>query len=105
MLAMHYFTESSAAAADMHILSKMTWMLCIVGPLTTSVVIMAFNPSKCEFLQFTKKIHPACKMHINNVSIKQVTNAMYLGVTIDKNLTRLSIQEQGELPGLSSRFP
>ena len=48
---------------------------------------MTFNPTKCEFLQLTKKNHPLkSHYHIDNKQIKQVTTAKYLGVTIDKNL-------------------
>ena len=48
-------------------------------------VVNGFNPSKCEFLQLTKKTHPLnSSYHINNALIKQVTIAKYLG--IDKNL-------------------
>ena len=48
---------------------------------------MTFNPTKCEFLQLTKKNHPQkSHCHIDNKQIKQVTTSKYLGVTIDKNL-------------------
>ena len=53
-----------------------------------STWLMTFNPTKCEFLQLTKKNHPLkSHYHIDNKQIKlQVTTAKYLGVTIDKNL-------------------
>ena len=52
-----------------------------------STWLMTFNPTKCEFLQLTKKNHPLkSQYHIDNKQIKQVTTAKYLGVTIDKNL-------------------
>ena len=49
---------------------------------------MQFNPSKCEFLAVTnKKLTPSFTYHINNVPIKTVQQAKYLGVTIDSKLT------------------
>ena len=43
-----------------------------------------FNPSKCEFLPVTNKKSPLkFTYHINEVAIKAVQNAKYLGVTID----------------------
>ena len=45
---------------------------------------MQFNPSKCELLAVTnKKLTPSFTYHINNVPIKTVQHAKYLGVTID----------------------
>ena len=49
---------------------------------------MEFNPSKCEFLAVTnKKSTPSFTYHINEVPIKAVQHAKYLGVTIDSKLT------------------
>ena len=49
---------------------------------------MEFNPSKCEFLVVTnKKSTPSFTYHINEVPIKAVQHAKYLGVTIDSKLT------------------
>ena len=48
---------------------------------------MCFNPSKCEFLKFTNKVHSVCShYYMNNTLIRQVTNTRYLGVIIDKSL-------------------
>ena len=48
---------------------------------------MSFNPSKCEFLILTNKIHSVCSQyHMINAPIKQVTSTKSLGVTIDKHL-------------------
>ena len=41
---------------------------------------MQFNPSKCEFVAVTnKKLTPSFIYHINNVPIKTVQPAKYLG--------------------------
>ena len=69
--------------ADMHILQKDLNALHHWA----SVWLMAFNPSKCEFLQITNKIFPLCThYHIDNTTLKQVTLAKYLGVIIDNRL-------------------
>ena len=52
-----------------------------------STWLMAFNPSKCEFLQITKKTLPInTHYHIDNTPLMQVTKAKYLGVIIDNKL-------------------
>ena len=52
-----------------------------------STWLMAFNPSKCEFLQITKKTLPInTHYHIDNTPLTQVTMAKYLGVIIDNKL-------------------
>ena len=44
---------------------------------------MQFNPAKCEFLVITnKKSTISFSYHINDVLIKAVQSAKYLGVTI-----------------------
>jgi len=49
---------------------------------------MEFNPSKCEFLIITNKRLPLkFTYHINDVPIKEVNFAKYLGVGIDSKLT------------------
>ena len=46
---------------------------------------ITFNPSKCEFLQLTKKRHPLTShYHLDNRPIQQATAAKYLGAIIDK---------------------
>ena len=71
------------SVTDIHILQHHLDML----HQWASTWLMTFNPTKCEFLQLTKKNHPLkSQYHIDNKQIKQVTTAKYLGVTIDKNL-------------------
>ena len=49
---------------------------------------MSFNLQKCEFLRITNKRQPILSQYtLQNQSIKEVTCAKYLGVTIDKNLS------------------
>ena len=49
---------------------------------------MQFNPSKCEFLAVTNKTStPSFTYHINEIPIKAVQHAKYLGVIIDSKLT------------------
>ena len=52
-----------------------------------SIWLMTFNPSKCEFLQITKKTLPlSTHYHLDNITLKQVSSAKYLGVIIDNKL-------------------
>ena len=47
-----------------------------------------FNLQKCEFLRITNKKHPILAQYtLQSKTIKEVTHAKYLGVTIDKNLS------------------
>ena len=49
---------------------------------------MSFNLQKCEFLRITNKKHPILAQYtLQSKTIKEVTHAKYLGVTIDKNLS------------------
>ena len=49
---------------------------------------MTFNLQKCEFLRITNKKHPILTQYtLQYQTIKEVTHAKYLGVTIDKNLS------------------
>ena len=49
---------------------------------------MQFNPAKCEFLVVTnKKNTPSFTYYINEIPIKAVPHAKYLGVTIDSRLS------------------
>ena len=49
---------------------------------------MSFNIQKCEFLRIINKKHPIIAQYtLQNQTIKEVTHAKYLGVTIDKNLS------------------
>ena len=49
---------------------------------------MIFNPSKCEYLKITNKIHPiSTHYHIQHHTIKEVSHAKYLGIIIDQHLT------------------
>ena len=49
---------------------------------------MQFNPSKCKFLAVTNKTSiPSFTYHINEMPIKAVQYAKYLGVIIDSKLT------------------
>ena len=49
---------------------------------------MVFNPSKCEYLIITNKLHSiSTQYHIQKHTIKEVTHAKYLGVIIDQHLT------------------
>ena len=48
---------------------------------------MTFNFQKCEFLRITNKKYPIFAQYlIQNVIIREVTHAKYLGITIDQNL-------------------
>ena len=49
---------------------------------------MHFNPPKCQFIRFSNKQNLiSFNYHIHNVTLEEVTNLKYLGVTIDRNLT------------------
>ena len=49
---------------------------------------MSFNLQKYEFLRITSKKHPILTQYtLQNQTIKEVTRAKYLEVTIDKNLS------------------
>ena len=49
---------------------------------------IVFNPSKCEYLKITNKLHSiSTQYHIQKHTIKEVTHAKYLGVIIDQHLT------------------
>ena len=49
---------------------------------------MSFNLQKCEFLRITNKKHPILACYsLQNTTIKEVSYAKYLGVTIDQNLS------------------
>ena len=49
---------------------------------------MVFNPSKCEYLKITNKLHSiSTQYHIQKHTIKEVPHAKYLGVIIDQHLT------------------
>ena len=48
---------------------------------------MEFHPGKCKSLTITNKTKPIrSTYHIHNQNLENVTNAKYLGVTINKNL-------------------
>ena len=48
---------------------------------------MQFNPSKYEFLAVTNKTStPSFTYHVNEIPIKAVRHARYLGVIIDSKL-------------------
>ena len=48
---------------------------------------MEFHPGKCKSLTVTNKTKPICSTYnIHNENLENVTNAKYLGVTINKNL-------------------
>ena len=49
---------------------------------------MLFNLQKCEFLRVTNKKHPILAQYsIQKETIREVTQAKYLGVTIDRHLS------------------
>ena len=49
---------------------------------------MSFNSQKCEFLGITNKQHPILAQYtIQKETIREVTHAKYLGVTIDQKLS------------------
>ena len=48
---------------------------------------MTFNPSKCEYLKITNKLHSISIQYIQNHIIKEAPHAKYLGVIIDQHLT------------------
>ena len=49
---------------------------------------LQFNPSKCEFLAVTNKTSTTSfTYHINEIPIKAMQHAKYLGVIIDSKLT------------------
>ena len=50
--------------------------------------MMKFNPIKCEYLRVTIKSLPlTTQYYINDVMIRQVPHAKYLGVYIDETLS------------------
>ena len=49
---------------------------------------MVFNLSKCELLCITNKQNPSrCSYYMNDEKVQSVSNAKYLGVTLDEHLT------------------
>ena len=49
---------------------------------------MVFHLSKCELLCITNKQNPSiCSYYMNGEKVRSVSNAKYLGVTLDKHLT------------------
>ena len=65
---------------------KMIYSYLKVGKV--AVWQMQFNPSKCEFLAVANKTStPSFTYHINEIPIKAVQHAKYLGVTRDSKLT------------------
>ena len=52
---------------------------------------MSFNPTKCEMMRTTNRIHPLCFSYkLKNHYLNKMSHAKYLGKIIDKRLTWLN---------------